>query len=101
MKRTITRSSSSVTLTLVSGGLEENEPALSPFGLVRAGLITTRTQSTPTESLDLQLTELLNSLEKKVAALVCKSYEVLNTYEQDTSHRVMPTDIHYGMGGTK
>lgn len=45
--------------------------ALSPYGPVRAGLITSRITR------DLPLTELLNDLEKKVNDLTSKSYEVL------------------------
>lgn len=45
--------------------------ALSPYGPVRAGLITSRITR------DLQLTELLNDLERRVNALTSKSYEVL------------------------
>jgi hypothetical protein len=45
----------------------------SPFGPVRAGLTTWQTTN------DQQLTELLSSLERKVATLVSKSCTVLDT----------------------
>jgi len=45
--------------------------ASSPYGPLRAGLITSRITR------DLPLTELLNDLEKKVNDLTSKSYEVL------------------------
>jgi len=47
--------------------------ALSPYGPVRAGLTTWQTTQ------DQQLTELLSSLESKVASLVSKSCTVLDT----------------------
>jgi hypothetical protein len=46
----------------------------SPFGPVRAGLTTSQTTN------DQALTELLNSLERKVATLVSKSCTVLDTW---------------------
>ena len=48
--------------------------ALSPYGPVRAGLTTS-----PRISEEVQLTELLNSLEKKVQELNYKSFEVYDT----------------------
>jgi hypothetical protein len=56
--------------------------APSPFGPVRAGLTTSQTTN------DQQLTELLNSLERKVAILVSKSStlcDTLNTVTQEVS----------------
>ena len=88
MKKSITRSSSSVTLRLVTGGLESKPSALSPYGPVRAGLTNTRIQVTQVGRSDQQLTELLNSLEKEVATLVSRSYEVLDTYLSGTSYLV-------------
>ena len=100
MKKSITRSSSSVTLTLVMGGLVEKAYVYSPFGPVRAGLTTTQYQDSPMASQDLRLEELLSSLERKVATLVSKSYEVLNTFEQDTkTHLVEPTVIALNTAG--
>jgi len=48
--------------------------ALSPYGPVRAGLTTSQTTN------DQALTELLSSLERKVATLVSKSSTVLDTW---------------------
>ena len=81
MKRTITKSSQKTTLRLVLGGKEESGNALSPFGPVRAGLITT-----PRTNEDQVLTELLNSLEREIADLSIKSCEVLNIFLKDTKH---------------
>ena len=81
MKRTITRSSQRTTLRLVGTGEGESGLALSPFGPVRAGLITMqRTKE------DQALTELLNFLEREIADLSIKSCEVLSTFLQDTKH---------------
>ena len=88
MRRTITRSSQRTTLRLVSGGVGERASAYSPFGPVRAGLITTQLTNE-----DQVLTELLNSLERKIADLNTKSYEVLNTLIRDTKHLVEPTSF--------
>lgn len=60
--------------------------AYSPFGPVRAGLITTR----PTNEA-VQLTELLNCLERKITEANIKSLEVLNTYLNDTEHPAKQT----------
>ena len=86
MRRTITRSSQRTTLRRVGTGEEESGSAYSPFGPVRAGLITT-----PRTSEDQVLTELLNSLEKQIADLSIKSLEVLNTFLKDTKHLVKHT----------
>jgi len=86
MRRTITRSLQRTTLRLVSGGVGERASAYSPFGPVRAGLITTQRTNE-----DQVLTELLNSLEKKITDLNTKSYEVLNTLIRDTKHLVEHT----------
>jgi hypothetical protein len=73
MRRVVIESSHKSTLRLVGTGEEKSGPALSPFGPVRAGLITMqRTKE------DQVLTELLNSLERKIAELNFKSYEALN-----------------------
>ena len=86
MKRTVIKSSHKTTLRLVSGGKEESGSALSPFGPVRAGLITTQRTNE-----DQVLTELLNSLERQIAELSIKSLEVLNTFLKDTKHLVEHT----------
>ena len=96
MKRTITRSSQKITLRLVSGGREENGSALSPFGPVRAGLITTQRTSE-----DQVLTALLNSLERKITEANIKSLEVLSTLLNDTTHLVEPGSSFSGSTITK
>ena len=87
MRRTTTRSSQRTTLRLVSAGVGESGSAYSPFGPVRAGLITMQRTNE-----DQVLTELLNSLERKITDLNIKSYEVLNTLISDTTHLVEPTN---------
>ena len=86
MKRIVIESSQRTTLRLVSGGKEESGNAYSPFGPVRAGLTTT-----PRTNEDQVLTELPNSLERKITDLNIKSYEALNTLINDTTHLVEPT----------
>ena len=86
MKRTTIERSQRTTLRLVSDGVGESGSASSPFGPVRAGLITTQRTSE-----DQVLTELLNSLERKITELSIKSCEVLNTYLNDTEHPVRHT----------
>ena len=83
MRRDTTGRSQKTTLRLVLGGKEENGSALSPFGPVRAGLTTLQRTNK-----DLALTELLNSLERKIEDLNTRSCEVLNMYLSDTPHRV-------------
>jgi hypothetical protein len=88
MRKIAIESSQKITLRLVSGGKEESGSALSPFGPVRAGLITTqRTNEVQA------LTVLLNSLERKIAEANIKSLEVLNTYLNDTELPVKPTSF--------
>ena len=86
MKKTITRSSQRTTLRLVGTGEEESGSASSPFGPVKAGLIISQITKEVA-----QLTELLNSLERKIAEANTKSLEVLNTYLNDTEHPVRHT----------
>ena len=86
MRKIAIESSQKITLRLVSGGKEENGSALSPFGPVRAGLITTQKTNEA-----VQLTALLNSLERKITEANIKSFEVLNTFLNDTTHLVEPT----------
>lgn len=79
MKRKITRGLQRLTLLPVGTGEGERASAYSPFGPVRAGLITTqRTKE------DQVLLELHNSLESKMLELNIKSYAVLNTLIDDT-----------------
>jgi len=86
MKRTTIERSQKTTLRLVSAGKEESGSASSPFGPVRAGLITTQRTNEV-----VQLTELLNYLERKIAEANTKSLEVLNTYLNDTEHPAKQT----------
>jgi hypothetical protein len=81
MRRTTIESSQRTTLRLVSAGVGESGSAYSPFGPVRAGLTTT-----PRTNEDQVLTELLNSLERKIVELSIKSCEVLNIFLNDTAH---------------
>ena len=83
MRRSITRSSHRTTLRLVGTGEGESGSAYSPFGPVRAGLITMQRTNE-----DQVLTELLNSLEREIAELSIKSCEVLNIFLKDTEHLV-------------
>ena len=86
MRKIAIESSHKITLRLVSGGREESGSALSPFGPVRAGLTTTQRTNE-----EVQLTELLNCLERKITEANIKSLEVLNTFLSDTTHLVEPT----------
>ena len=86
MRRSITKSSHRTTLRLVGTGEEESGSAYSPFGPVRAGLITTQRTNE-----DQVLTELLNSLERKIADPNTKSYEALNILRLGINHRAEPT----------
>jgi len=96
-----TRSSQSVTLTLLSGGKGESESASSPYGPVRAGLTIMPDRLTTRVSQDQQLSVLLSTLEKKAEILLLKSYEVLDTYLTDTTHLVEPTHSSVGTTGIK
>ena len=77
MRKDTTKNSQSATLRLVSDTPSENKDALSPFGPVRAGLIS----SQPTRNQ--QLTELLSCLEKEVETLQFKYLEACDTLLQD------------------
>jgi hypothetical protein len=85
------KSSQSVTLTLLSGGADKREPALSPYGPVRAGLTITPDRLTTRANQDQVLSALLNTLEKQAEILLLKSCEVLDTFLTDTTHLVEPT----------
>ncbi len=74
MRRVVIESSQRTTLRLVGTGEEKSGSVLSPFGPVRAGLITMQRTNK-----EVQLMELLNSLERKITEVNTKSYEVLNT----------------------
>ena len=75
----------SVTLTSYMGGKVISGNVSSPFGPLRAGLITTQ----PTRNQ--QLEELLSFLEREVEILESKYFTVLNTSLLDTTHLVSPT----------
>lgn len=87
MRRTVIKSSQRTTLRLVGTGEGERASAYSPFGPVRAGLITTQRTNEV-----VQLTELLNYLERKITEANIKSYAVLNTYLSDMEHPVRHTN---------
>lgn len=95
-KRNITRPLPSGTLTLLSGGRVENQPAYSIFGPVRAGLTTTQRTNE-----DRALTELLNTLERKLATLLSRSSEVLDTYLSDTPLPARQSPFSADTTGTK
>jgi hypothetical protein len=57
----------------------EKHRASSPYGPVRAGLITWQNREIMREDQEVQLTELLSSLESAVATLISKSYTVSDT----------------------
>ena len=79
MKKIAIESSLKNTLRLVGAGEGESGSAYSPFGPVKAGLITTqRTKE------DQALTELLNCLESKMLEANIKSLEVLDMLINDT-----------------
>ena len=90
MKKIGIESSLKNTLRLVGAGEGESGPALSPYGPVRAGLITMPTPKTRMGNQDQALTELLNCLESKMLEANIKSYAVLNTLIDDTVHRANP-----------
>ena len=87
MRKIGIESSQRSTLRLVSAGVGESGSASSPFGPVRAGLTTTQRTNE-----DQVLTELLNSLERKIAELSIRSCEVLNIFLSDTKHLARHTD---------
>ena len=86
------KSSHKTTLRLVLGGKEKSGSAYTPFGPLKVGLITT--QSTNKGQV---LTELLNSLERKIADLNTKSLEVLSILENDTP---LPVERGYSIKTT-
>ena len=86
-----TRSSQSVTLTLLLGGKGENESASSPFGPVKAGLTTMPDLLTVRANQDRALSVLLNTLEKQVEILRLRFCEASDTFLTDTTHLVEPT----------
>ena len=85
MRRVVIESSQRSTLRLVGTGEESSGSALSPFGPVRAGLITTQRTNK-----EVPLTVLLNSLERQITEANIKSLEVLNIFLHGTTHLVEP-----------
>ena len=85
MRKVVIESSQRSTLRLVSTGEGESGSALSPFGPVRAGLITTQRTNK-----EVPLTVLLNSLERQITEANIKSLEVLNIFLHGTTHLVEP-----------
>ena len=81
----------SVTLTSYTNGESESKPVSSPFGPLKAGLITTQDRETTKADSLVRLTELLNYLEREVQILENKSSKVLSTSLQDTTHLVEPS----------
>jgi hypothetical protein len=98
MRRTTTERSHKTTLRLVLGGKEKSGNVYSPFGPVRAGLITMPTPRARMENQDQVLTELLNSLERKIIDLSIRSCEVLNIFLSDTEHLVRHTNSFSNTG---
>ena len=82
MRKIVIESSQKTTLRLVGAGEGESGSALSPYGPVRAGLITTQRIKE-----DQALTELLNSLESKMLEANIKSLKVLDMLINDTLPR--------------
>ena len=78
MNENITNNSSE-TIVQLSVIRREKHRALSPYGPVKAGLTTYHAQEINKVSQEVQLTELLSSLESVVADLNSKSYTVLDT----------------------
>ena len=88
MKKSTTKKSQRVTLTLLKGGGGESGSASSPFGPMRADLITLQRTNQ-----DQELSVLLNYLERKMLELNIKSLKVLNTLNTDTTPLVEPTNF--------
>lgn len=83
MKRNITVSSHSITLTLVTDTEQESEAASSLCGPSRAGLITSQ------GTLGAQHTELLNYCLRSLEILQSKYYTDLNTLSIVTGNEVL------------
>ena len=80
MRRVVIESSQRSTLRLVGTGEGKSGTALSPFGPVRAGLITMQRTNK-----EVPLTVLLSSLERQITEANIKSYAVLNTLISGTN----------------
>ena len=85
MRKIVIESSQRTTLRLVGDGEGKSGPVLSPYGPVRAGLITTQRIKE-----DQALTELLNSLESKMLEANIRSLKVLDILINGTVHRANP-----------
>ncbi len=96
MKKIVIESSLKNTLRLAGAGEGESGSAYSPFGPVRAGLITT-----PSTSKEVPLTELLNCLESKMLEANIKSLEVLDMLINDTLPLAKLTNSFYNTATTK
>ena len=101
MKKIVIESSLKNTLRLVGAGEGESGSASSPFGPVKAGLITMPTPKTRMGNQDQALTELLNCLESKMLEANIKSLEVLDMLINDTLPRVEPIVSSSGITTTK
>lgn len=88
MRKSTINKSQRTTLTLLKGGKGESGSACSPFGPMRADLITLQRTNQ-----DQQLSVLLNYLERKMLELNIKSLKVLNILNTDTTHLVEPTSF--------
>ena len=73
MRKSVRTNGSSSNIVALSDIRQAKRNAYSPFGPVSQGLTTSQITN------EVQLTELLNSLENTVASLNSKSYEVLDT----------------------
>ena len=87
-KKSITKHLHSVTLTLVTDGEITKQYVLSSYGVTNLDSTNTQDHLTRRANQEAQLTELLNTLEKKAAILLSKSSEVLDTFLSDTTHLV-------------
>ena len=83
------------TLRLVGDGEESSGNVYSPFGPLRAGLITTQTTS------EVALSELLNSLEREVESLNSKYCEAYVTLVNVMEHLVRLTSLLLDTNTTK
>ena len=79
-----------VTLTSYTSGEKVSKRASSPYGPVKAGLITTPAQGTGRAESLARLTELLNYLEREATILENKSSKVLSISLTGTTHLAEP-----------
>lgn len=88
MRKEPTEQQQKPSLRLVMGGKVDSLPALINSGQQRVALIHTQHHEMSEGESDPQLTELLSSLENKVAILQYKSSTDFNTYNPATARRV-------------